>query len=89
MILAHLEQQSQLPEEQTYQAKLRAAAAGSVCEADAQAIVAGIVERAKRGDRHAIDQFFTHVLGAQSRPTKIVNQLVVPDVETAARISKR
>jgi hypothetical protein len=89
MILAQLEQQPQLPEEQTYQARLRAAAAGSVAESDAAAIVAGIVERAKKGDRHAIDQFFTHVLGANTRPTKVVNQLVVPDVETAARIGKR
>jgi plasmid stability protein len=80
--------QPQLPEEQTYQARLRAAAAGSVSEADVQAIVAGIVQRAKDGDKVAIDQLFQQVLGAASKPTRIVNNLVVRDVETGARLAK-
>ena len=87
LVMADLSQ-PQLPEEQTYQARLRAAAAGSVSEADVQAIVAGIVQRAKDGDKVAIDQLFQQVLGAASKPTRIVNNLVVRDVETGARLAK-
>ena len=78
----------QLPEEMTYQARLRAAAAGSVSEADVQDVVKGIVERAKEGDKQAIEQLFTHVLGANRAPTKITQNLVVSDVETGARLVK-
>jgi plasmid stability protein len=81
-------QQAQMPEEQTYQMRLRAAAAGKVGEADVEEIVAGIVQRAKDGDKHAIDQFFVHVLGVKNAPTKIVNNLIVQDVETGARVAK-
>lgn len=80
--------QPQLSEEHTYQAQLRAAAAGSVNEADVQAVVAGIVQRAKNGDKVAIDQLFQQVLGIASKPTRIVNNLVVRDVETGARLAK-
>jgi len=88
LILGDLLSQPQLPEEQTYQARLRAAAAGSVSEADVQEIVKGIVERAKTGDKLAIDQFFRQVLGSDSRPTAVHNPVVVTDVETAARLGQ-
>ena len=87
LVMADL-QQPQLPEEQTYQARLRAAAAGSVSEADVQEVVAGIVTRAKAGDKVAIDQLFQQVMGAANKPTRIVNNLVVRDVEMGARIAK-
>jgi hypothetical protein len=51
-------------------------------------VVAGIVLRAKEGDKVAIDQLFQQVLGAASKPTRIVNNLVVSDVETGARIAR-
>ena len=89
MILSQLAAQSQLPEEQTYQARLRAAAAGSVAEADVHEIVKGITERAKKGDKHAIDQFFNLVLAANRAPTRIQNTLVVTSVEDAARMAKK
>ena len=79
----------QMPEEMTYQSRLRAAASGSVSESDVAEVVAGIVARAKTGDKTAIEQFFRDVLGSGNRPTKIVNNLVVADVETGARIAKR
>jgi hypothetical protein len=89
MILQDLQEQNQLLEEQTYQAKLRAAAVGSVGEADVAEVVAGIVQRAKSGDKVAIDQLFNQVLGANQRPTHVTNNLIVQDVETGARLAKR
>jgi hypothetical protein len=53
-----------------------------------QEIVKGIVERAKTGDKVAIDQFFRQVLGSDSRPTAVHNTVVVTDVETAARLGQ-
>ena len=88
MILGQLESQHQLPEEQTYQARLRAAAAGSVSEADVEEVVKGIVERAKNGEKIAVDQLFNLVLGANRAPTRVQNTLVVPDVETGARLAR-
>lgn len=88
LVLSEIQNQ-QLAEEQTYQAKLRAAAVGSVCEADVTDVVQGIVKRAKEGDKIAIDQLFNQILGTHSRPTHVTNNLVVEDVETAARIAKR
>lgn len=78
----------QLPEELTYQARLRAAAAGSVTEADVVDVVNGIVSRAKKGDKQAIEQLFSQVLGTNRTPTKITQNLVVSDVETGARMVK-
>lgn len=54
-------------------------------EADVEDVVRNIVERAKAGDKAAIGQLFDHVLGCNARPTRVVNNLVVEDVETAAR----
>jgi hypothetical protein len=88
MILQQMRETPQLNEEQTYQAKLRAAAAGGISESDVQEIVAGITKRAKDGDRHAIDQFFRHLLGVNRVPTSVTNNLIVEDVETLARVAK-
>lgn len=79
----------QVSEEHTYQAKLRAAAVKRVRTEDLDEIVSGIVERAKRGDKVAIDQVFHQLLGVGQRPATVVNNLVVKDVETAARLSRR
>jgi len=59
-----------LPEEQTAQARLRAAVYNGVSERDAKEIVAALVEKAKAGDRVALKFFFEHILGG--RPTSAV-----------------
>ena len=82
LILRQLQAQPQLPEEQTYQARLRAAAAGVVTEADVQEVVRKIVKRAKDGEKVGVEQLFTFVLGVNSRPTKVVNNILVADKET-------
>jgi nitrogen regulatory protein PII len=60
-----------LPDEQTYQAKLRSAIYDGVKEADVSEIIKGIVEKAKSGDPGAQKMFFDYVLGAKTAPTTI------------------
>lgn len=60
-----------VPEELTYQSKLRSSVYNAVSEDDVQSVVKGIVSRAKEGDRHAISHLFDHVLGGKT-PVKIV-----------------
>ncbi len=50
-----------LPEENCYQAKLRAAVYDGVSETDVQEIVKGIVARAKAGDPAAQKLFFAQI----------------------------
>jgi len=78
-----------MSEEETYQRKMRAAAVGAVVEADLIAVVQGIVQRAKDGDKVAIDQLFNQLLGVNAKPTHVTNNLVVQDVEAGARLAKR
>lgn len=69
MILS--EMTSQVPEELTFQSKLRGAVFNAVNESDVKEVVEGIVKRAKAGDRHAITHLFDHVLGGK-QPVKII-----------------
>jgi hypothetical protein len=77
-----------LPEEQCYQSKLRAAMSGCVGEADVEAVVKGIVAKAKAGDPAAVKLFFDYVVGAKNPPTKITIHNHFEDVETAAHAAK-
>jgi nitrogen regulatory protein PII len=54
-----LEAQQLLPEELTYQSKLRAAMSGVVGESDVTEVVKEIVAKAKTGDRHAQKMFLS------------------------------
>lgn len=78
-----------LPEEQTYQAKLRAAIYDGVGEDDVKQIVQQITAKAKTGDPSATKMFFDYVLGAKTKPTQIVVNNTFADVEQAARITKK
>ena len=55
----------QIPEEATYQSKLRSAVFDAVSESDVADIVKGIVTRAKDGDQRAVQQVFDYVIGKQ------------------------
>jgi hypothetical protein len=59
-----------LPEELTYQSKLRAAMSGVVGESDVTEVVKEIVAKAKTGDRHAQKMFFEYLVGVKNAPTK-------------------
>lgn len=74
-----------LPEEVTYQARLRAAMSGAIAEADVEAVVKQIVDGAKQGDRGAQKMFFEYLLGMKNAPTKISVHNHYPDVNSAGR----
>jgi len=77
----------QLPEEQSYQARLREAIYDGVTEADVTEVIKGIVERAKRGDKVAIQQMMDYVLGAKTAPKSVTIENHFTDVEQAARLT--
>jgi len=77
-----------IPEEQTYQAKLRAAMAGCVGESDMTDIVKKIVEKAKAGDEKAQKMFFEYIAGVKSAPTKITVHNHFDDPAAAARLEQ-
>jgi hypothetical protein len=78
-----LEAQQLLPEELTYQSKLRAAMSGAVGESDVTDVVKEIVAKAKSGDRHAQKLFFEYLVGVKNAPTKISVHNHYPDVSSA------
>ena len=59
---------SPLAEEQTMQARLRAAVFDGVSEGDVAEVVQGITKRAKDGDPQALKYFFEYVLGGKLAP---------------------
>jgi hypothetical protein len=61
----------QLPEEMTFQSKLRMAVFDGVKEVDVTKVVEGIVERAKAGDEKSVQHLFDYILGAKAQ-TKLV-----------------
>lgn len=77
----------QLPEEQTCQAKLRAALFDGVSEQDAKDVVQAIVKAAKSGDAKAQKMFFDYLAGSEPAKPQNVTVNIVADVETAARIA--
>lgn len=77
-----------IPEEQTYQAKLRAAMSGGVSEADVNEIVKNITAKAKTGDERALKMFFEYVVGVNKAPTKISINQHFADPEAAARAAR-
>jgi len=68
--------QKRVEESQTAQARLRAAVFNGVNESDVKDIVAGIVKRAKAGDKDALKYFFEYILGGQVK-TAIQNNMVI------------
>lgn len=80
-----------LPEEETYQAKLREAAFNGITEGDVADVVKQIVTKAKQGDEKAQKLMFDYLLGAKTKPTQINIHNHYPEtsagsiVETAAR----
>jgi hypothetical protein len=77
-----------LPEELTYQSKIRSAIFDGVKVDDAKEIVQQIVAKAKTGDPKAQKLFFDYLAGFATAPTKItvVNQF--PSVEAAANAAR-
>lgn len=77
-----------LPEEQTYQARLRAAIYDGVSEKDVAEIIKGITERAKAGDAASIRLFMDYVLGSKGTKQVVVNNHFT-DVEQGAAIARK
>ena len=77
-----------MPEEVTYQARLRAAMSGIVKEADVEEVVKQIVTQAKEGKRDAQKMFFEYLVGVKNSPKKIEVHNHYPDVASAARAEK-
>lgn len=75
-----------LPEEETYAAKLRAAASGSVSEQDVIEIIEQLKTKAKTGDPKAVQLFFDYVLGQKTKPTSVVVHNHFESTEQGARI---
>lgn len=78
-----------IPEEETYQSRLRKAIYNGVTDDDVKQVIAKIVEGAKSGDAQATRHFFDYVLGAKSKPSNITVHNHFSDVEQGARISKK
>lgn len=83
-----LNEPTQLDEEQTAQAKLRAAIYDGIGEADVAEIVRETVARAKKGDQQSLKWVFDYFLGAQLTPAKVENHLHVEchDEDSARRL---
>lgn len=62
----------QLPEEETCQAKLRAAVFNGIGEQDVAEVIANLVASAKKGDSKSIELLFKHVLAAPPAPQSLV-----------------
>lgn len=78
-----------MPDELTYQAKLRAAMSGIVSESDVQDVVKQIVAKAKEGNRDAQKMFFDYLIGVKNAPTKISVHNHYPDVSSAGASVER
>jgi plasmid stability protein len=74
-----------LPEEVTYQARLRAAMSGIVSESDVQDVVKQIVEGAKQGNAASQKMFFEYLVGVKNAPKKIEVHNHYPDTKSAGR----
>lgn len=77
-----------MPEEMTYQAKLRTAMFDGVTEQDVTDVVKSIVEKAKAGDAKSQQVFFDYIVGAKCKPTSVTVNNHFATVEQAARIRK-
>lgn len=77
-----------LPEEQTYQASLRAAIFDGVSQSDVADVVKSIVAKAKTGDVAAQRMMFDYVLGGKTKPTQINVTNHFGSVEEAARVRR-
>ena len=77
-----------LPEEQTYQAKLRNAVFDAISESDVSDVVKQIVGKAKEGDTKAQKMFFDYLLGAKNRPAQVVVNNTFTSVEDAAKLRR-
>jgi N-acetylglucosamine kinase-like BadF-type ATPase len=74
-----------MPDELTYQGKLRAAMSGAVAEADVAAVVKQITDGAKSGDPKAQKMFFEYLVGVKNAPTKISIHNHYPDTIAAGK----
>lgn len=72
-----------LEEQQTAQAKLRAAVYNGISEQDVKQVVAALVQKAKKGDRTALKFLFEHVLGSGLK-TAVQNNYIVERPAPAA-----
>lgn len=77
-----------MPEEETYQANLRAAVFNGVSETDVKEVVQAIVAKAKAGDTQAQKMMFEYVLGTKTKPTQINVTNHFTNVEQAARLRR-
>lgn len=75
----------QMKEQQTYQCQLRKAME-VIKPTDLEAVVQGIVDRAKAGDKQSIEHLMK--LYGAGKAVSVVQNLIVQDVETAARIAR-
>ena len=78
-----------MPDEDTFQARLRQAVFDGVRESDVTEVVKSIVEKAKQGDAQATRTFFDYILGGKTKPTNITVHNHFADVEQAAKAGKR
>lgn len=78
-----------MPEEQTFQARLRCAMFDGIKESDVTDVVKQIVEKAKAGDVKAQQMMFDYLLGAKTKPTQVVVNNHFESVEDAARVEQR
>jgi nitrogen regulatory protein PII len=77
-----------MPEEQTFQSKLRMAVFDGVSDADVAAVVKSITEKAKAGDPASTRLFFDYVLGAKTKPTQVTVNNHFQNVEQAAKFRR-
>lgn len=77
-----------LPEEETYQASLRASIYNAISTSDVADVVKSITEKAKAGDPAAQKLFFDYLLGQKTKPSSITVHNHFTSAEQGARISK-
>lgn len=78
-----------MPEEETYQARLRQAMFNGLSESDVTEVVKQITAKAKAGDPQAVKLFFDYVLGAKAKPTVVNVTNNFASVEDAAEDAKK
>jgi hypothetical protein len=74
-----------MPEEQTFQARLRQACFDGIKESEVTDVVKQIVTKAKEGDAHSQKLFFDYLLGMKNKPTRIEVHNHYPDVSSAGK----
>jgi glycerol-3-phosphate cytidylyltransferase-like family protein len=78
-----------LPEELTYQAKLRDAMYGAINEDDVTQMAKVMVAKAKQGDVHAVKWVTDYLVGLKNKPTKVEIHNHYPDVVASGRSVER